>query len=71
MTPDDIKTARLKAGVTQQEAADMMRVHLRTWQRWEYGKREMSPAYLEMFLILSREPAVHHEPAADMERETE
>ncbi|GAN65973.1 helix-turn-helix domain-containing protein [Acetobacter orientalis] len=71
MTPDDIKTARQKAGLTQQESADMMRVHLRTWQKWEYGKREMSLGLLEMFLILSREPNVSNDHAADLERETE
>lgn len=71
MTPDDIKTARLKAGMTQQEAADLMRVHRRTWQRWESGKRETYPAYLEMFPILSKEHDVHHDHVADLERETE
>ena len=35
----------------------MMRVHLRTWQRWEYGKREMSPGRFERFLIISKEMA--------------
>lgn len=55
---------------TQQESADMVGVHLRTWQRWEYGKRVLSPAYLEMFLILSKEPDVSNEHVADLDRET-
>ena len=54
-TPAEIKAARMEAGLTQQESADMMGVHLRSWQRWEYGKREMSPAYFEMYLIMSKE----------------
>lgn len=56
MTADDIRAARLKAGLTQQESANIMRVHLRTWQRWEYGKREMSPGRFEMYLFLLDEP---------------
>lgn len=54
-TPAEIKAARKDAGLTQQGSADMMGVHLRSWQRWEYGKREMSPGRFEMYLILTKE----------------
>ncbi|MDN7351553.1 helix-turn-helix domain-containing protein [Acetobacter senegalensis] len=56
ITASEALAARKEAGLTQQQSADLLGVHLRTWQKWEYGKREMSPAYLEMFLILSKEP---------------
>ena len=67
----EARDARKKAGLTQQQSADLLGVHLRSWQRWESGEHEMSPAYLEMFEFLSKEPGVHHEPAADIDRETE
>lgn len=68
---DKARAARKKAGLTQQQSADLLGVHLTTWQRWEYGKREMSPGRLEMFLILSKEPWVKDEQDVDLERETE
>lgn len=50
-TPKKIKAARLKAQLTQQQAADVMGVLLRSWQRWEYGTRAMNPRNWELFLI--------------------
>ncbi|MFT8921094.1 helix-turn-helix domain-containing protein [Acetobacter sp.] len=56
ITADEARAARKEAGLTQQQSADLLGVHLTTWQRWEYGKREMPLGQLEMFLILSKEP---------------
>ncbi|PAK77167.1 helix-turn-helix domain-containing protein [Acetobacter fabarum] len=65
------RAARKKAGLTQQQSADLIGVHIRSWQRWESGEHEMSPGLLEMFLFLSKEQAIRPEPAADIDRETE
>lgn len=51
MTPADIREARLAAGLTLKAAAALVHVDIRTWQRWEAGEREMSPAHWELFQI--------------------
>jgi len=53
--PDEIKKARQAAGLTQQQAGELLSVGVRTWQRWEYGERKMSPALWELFRIKTRE----------------
>lgn len=53
-TPEQIKAARLSAGLTKEQAAETIHVELRTWQRYEgEGKhtRVMHPAFWELFLI--------------------
>ena len=67
----EARDARKKAGLTQQQSADLLGVHLRSWQRWESGEHEMSRGLLEMFMLLSKEPGVHQEHAAEIDRETE
>ena len=42
---------RKSAKLTQQQAADLLSVHLRSWQRWEYGEVEMPPAMWELWQI--------------------
>ena len=55
-TTDQIRQARTAAGLTQHKAADILRVHVITWQRWE-GKTtrttEMPFAYWHLFLLLT------------------
>ena len=34
---DEIRALRLRLGLTQQQAADRLRVHRVTWVRWETG----------------------------------
>lgn len=51
MTPAEIRQARTDAGLTLREAAALVHVELRTWQRWEAGEREMSAAHWELFQI--------------------
>lgn len=41
--PATLKTLRIAADLTQTEAGAIVGVPLRTWQEWEYGKRNMSP----------------------------
>ena len=51
MTPEKIKEARVKAGLTLQEAADLVHVNVRSWQKWEAGERSMHPAFWELFIL--------------------
>jgi DNA (cytosine-5)-methyltransferase 1 len=50
-TPADIRTARESADLTQAQAAAMVLVDLRTWQRWEYGERRMLPGNWKLFRL--------------------
>ena len=50
-TPTEIKDARLKAGLTQTQAAELVEVGLRTWQQWEKGDRKMSKPAFALFNI--------------------
>ncbi len=49
--PVQIRAARLATGLTQAQAADLVHVTLRSWQRWESGERAMLPAVFELFII--------------------
>ena len=42
---------RINAGLTQQQAADVVYSGLRTWQQWEAGDRRMHPAIFDYFLL--------------------
>jgi len=44
-TPIQIRAARERAGLTQTEAADLIWIGLRQWQRYEDGTQPMHPAY--------------------------
>lgn len=50
-TPETIKAAREKAGLTQKEAGELIGAALRTWQDWEGGQRKMPLAKWELWLI--------------------
>jgi len=49
--PEEIRTARLRAGLTQVEAAKWVGVTSRTWQRWEAGESRIPKAVL---MVLER-----------------
>jgi DNA-binding transcriptional regulator YiaG len=53
--PEDIRAARLAAGLTQTAAGELLHTALRTWQQWEAGDRKMHPAMWELFCIKSKE----------------
>lgn len=55
-TPDQIRASREAVGITQREAAGLVCVESRTWQRWESGDRSMSPALWELFTLKTKEP---------------
>lgn len=48
--PSEILRAREAAGLTQQQAADLLFSSWRTWQDWEAGERRMHPSSWELFL---------------------
>lgn len=52
--PEEIKTARERAGLTQTEAAALIYCTLRGWQDWEGGQRAMHPAFWELFRLKVR-----------------
>jgi DNA-binding transcriptional regulator YiaG len=47
--PAEILRAREDAGLTQQQAADLLFSSWRTWQNWEAGERRMPPSAWELF----------------------
>ena len=50
-TKEEIKQARINAGLTQTKAASIVHSGCREWQRWEAGDVRMSAATWELFLI--------------------
>lgn len=48
--PRQIRSAREAAGLTQTQAAILVRGTLRAWQNWEAGERRMHPGLWELFL---------------------
>lgn len=52
-TPEQIRAARLAAGLTQVQAGQAVYSALRTWEDWEAGRRGMHPAIWHLFLLRS------------------
>lgn len=57
MTPEQIKEARAKAGLTGDQAARVVYVNPRTWWRWELGESAMPRAAWELFTLRTQAPA--------------
>lgn len=55
-TTEEIRMARESAGMTQEEAAEVVHSNRSTWQDWEYGKTRMHPGLWELFLIKRKYP---------------
>ena len=53
MKPEEIKSLRLEAGLTQQQAAELIYCSVGAWKKWESGDREMHRAFFELFKIKS------------------
>ena len=53
-TPQQLKTARLAAGLSQAKAAKLVHVSVNTWQNWEYGQFPANLACWELFLIKTK-----------------
>ena len=70
-TPAEISAAREFIGLTQQEAADLLYLTLRAWQRYEAGERRMHPALWELFRIkagLDPDRGRHAQPGTGQRR---
>lgn len=50
-TPDEIRAARSRAGLTQREAAALIYATQSAWEDWEQGRRRMHPGLFELFSI--------------------
>lgn len=50
-SPDQIREARHRAGLTQEQAGAVIGASRRTWQNWENGTRNMPGAKWELFQI--------------------
>lgn len=50
-TPDDVRAARLSAGLTQEAAAALVHASRRGWQDWESGARTIPSAEWELYLL--------------------
>lgn len=49
VTSEEVKTARVRAGLTQRAAAAVIGYKVRTWQDWENNRRGMRRALLDLF----------------------
>ena len=54
--PIDVKAIREKAGLSQSELAKMMRVSVRTLQKWEQGRRRPTGPASALIRIFERSP---------------
>ena len=50
-TPDEIRAARIAAGLTHQAFADLLGVHISASMKWHAGERKMHPAMWELFCL--------------------
>ena len=54
-TAAQISTAREQAGLSQQQAAELVHVDIRSWRRWELAERTVNLAVWEFFLLRSHQ----------------
>lgn len=54
--PVDVKVIREKAGLSQSELANMMRVSVRTLQNWEQGRRRPTGPASALIRIFEKAP---------------
>lgn len=59
-TPDEVRAARAKAGLTQAEAAEKVLGSVKAWIKWESmdatENRRMHPGLFKLFLITTGQP---------------
>ena len=59
-TPDEVRAARERAGLTQAEAAAKVLGSVRAWEKWESmdaaENRRMHPGLFQLFLIKTGQP---------------
>jgi len=52
----NVKLARERYGMTQQQFADFLMISVRTLQKWEQGKRSPAGAAHALLRVMEREP---------------
>lgn len=52
--PNEIRTARIAANLTQSQAAALVEYSMRAWQDWEAGKRKMRQSVFNRFIQLTQ-----------------
>lgn len=59
-TPQEVRAARERAGLTQAEAAEKILGSVRAWEKWESldgsENRRMHPGLFKLFLITTGQP---------------
>lgn len=50
-TPEEIRAARVTAGLSRREAAELIHHSLSGWIKWEAGEARMHPGLWELFCI--------------------
>lgn len=55
MSPLEIREARAALGMTQKQFGDLLHASLKAVQAWEYGKRNMAKATVELLKIKLKE----------------
>lgn len=53
-SPQEIREARVKAGLTQAKAGEIIGATRRAWQEWEGGRRNMPAAKWELFNLKTK-----------------
>ena len=53
--PEQIRAARLAAGLSQAEAGELILASKRSWENWEQGRVKMSPGLFDYFLIKTKQ----------------
>ena len=54
IAPETFRQARLAAGLTQREAAELLGVKLRRWEAWEQGENPMHQVFWDTFTLKLR-----------------
>ena len=67
-SPKEIRQVRRRAGLTQKQAAEVIELHTRTWQKYEGGEVEIHPVMWAHFVHLVSQPGF--KPASERERGT-
>lgn len=50
-TPDQLRAARLAAGLSQEDAGELILGSRRSWENWEQGRVKMHPGLFDYFMI--------------------
>lgn len=54
-TAEDVRAARERAGLSVEQAADLVHATVKAWNFWESGGKSMHPAFWELFSLKARQ----------------